>query len=131
MHIGNKNETLEQLEGKLQQISQKVNPDAKKHILKLVGQIQNDLEHDNDWKDFATYFDEVHDKFLFRLKEQFSDLTPKDLKMCAYLRMNQSTKEIAPLMNISIRGVEVSRYRIRKKLNLSKDTNLNQFMMDF
>jgi len=57
-------------------------------------------------------------------------LTPKDLKMCAYLRINLSTKEIAPLLNISVRGVEISRYRLRKKLGIDKDTNLIEFMLD-
>ena len=61
------------------------------------------------------YFDQVYEDFTKRLREKFPNLTPNDVKLCAYLRMNLSTKEIAPLLNISIRGVEIHRYRLRKK----------------
>jgi DNA-binding CsgD family transcriptional regulator len=52
------------------------------------------------------------------------------MQLCAYLRMNLSSKDIAPLMSISVRGVEISRYRLRKKLNLSTEENLVQYLMD-
>jgi DNA-binding CsgD family transcriptional regulator len=64
-----------------------------------------------------------------KLRNNYPELTPKDLRLCAYLRMNLSSKEIAPLLNISIRGVEISRYRLRKKLHLPRDANLTDFMM--
>ena len=63
------------------------------------------------------------------LKEKHSNLTANELKLCAYLRMNLSTKEIAQLMNISIRGVEISRYRLRKKLQLATETSLFDYLM--
>jgi DNA-binding CsgD family transcriptional regulator len=65
------------------------------------------------------------------LSKHFPVLTVKDIKLCIYLKMNLSSKEIAPLLNISYRGVELHRYRLRKKLQLSPDTNLNKFMIDF
>ena len=65
-----------------------------------------------------------------KVQEKFPQLTANDQKLCAYLRMNLSTKEIAPLMNISIRGVEVARYRLRKKLDLESTVNLNKFMLE-
>lgn len=55
----------------------------------------------------------------------------KDKLLCAYIKMNLLSKEIAPLMNISLRGVEISRYRLRKKLNLSEGENLVEFLQKF
>ena len=61
---------------------------------------------------------------------QHPDLVPNDLKLCAYLRMNMNSKEMASLLNISLRGVEIRRYRLRKKLNLEHDKNLVEFLME-
>ena len=85
--------------------------------------------HEEDWHLFEQHFDQVHENFLKRIKEIHPGLTPKDLKICAYLRMNLSSKEIAPLLNISVRGVEISRYRLRKKLGLERDDNLIEYLM--
>ena len=78
---------------------------------------------------FSVHFDQVHSDFLKRLGEQFPNLSPNDYKLSAYLKMNLSTKEIASLMNISVRGVEASRYRLRKRLNLESSVNLTEFLM--
>ena len=99
-------------------------------ISSMIGKISKDVDHNRQWEVFETAFDEVHEDFLNRLKSTFPALTPKELRLCAYLRMNISTKEIAPLMNISIRGVEICRYRVRKKLNIDRDTNLTSMLID-
>ncbi len=99
-------------------------------VSSLIGKISKDVDHDKQWEVFETAFDEVHEDFLNRLKARYPTLTPKELRLCAYLRMNISTKEIAPLMNISIRGVEICRYRVRKKLNIDRDTNLTSLIID-
>jgi DNA-binding CsgD family transcriptional regulator len=62
------------------------------------------------------------------LDEKFPGLTRNEKILCAYLKMNLSTKEIAPLQNISSRGVEVNRYRLRKKMNLGRDVNLSKYL---
>ncbi|MCE2771495.1 MAG: LuxR C-terminal-related transcriptional regulator, partial [Saprospiraceae bacterium] len=87
--------------------------------------------NEKDWQIFESNFNEVHEIFFKKLKHQFPDLTPGDLKLAAYLKMNLSSKEIAPLLNISIRGVENKRYRLRKKMNLEEDDNLTNFMIDY
>jgi len=74
------------------------------------------------------YFDKANNDFLKILKETFPLLTPTDLKLCAYLRLNLSTKAIAELLNLSLRGVESSRYRLRKKLNLEGEVSLTDFL---
>lgn len=95
-----------------------------KDFKKVISIINKELEISNDWDQFAVHFDEVHTNFLTTLKKNYPALTSSELKLCAYLRLNLTTKEIAQLMNISIRGVETSRYRVRKKFGLSAEQNL-------
>ncbi|RAJ76700.1 regulatory LuxR family protein [Chitinophaga dinghuensis] len=96
-------------------------------VMKLFEEAENDEE---SWADFSRHFDEVHNNFLLTLKKKFPELTTTDLKLCAYLRINLSTKEIAQTMGISVRGVETSRYRLRKKLDISGDINLYDFLLE-
>lgn len=130
MHLIQKNEALSQLKKQLQQLTLNSKEwTTQKTIKKLQKQIDENMELDEDWEQFAIHFDRVHENFLQRLRTNYPKLTAKDLRLCAYLRMNLSTKEIAPLLNISVRGVEVSRYRLRKKMALEKSDNLNEVMM--
>jgi ligand-binding sensor domain-containing protein/DNA-binding CsgD family transcriptional regulator len=126
-----KNEFLIQLKEEMVKIAGKTSsPVAEERLKKIVASVDDNLEADNEYEQFEDHFDAVHDNFLKTVKKQFPQLTPKDLRLCAYLRMNLSTKEIAPLLNISPRGVEISRYRLRKKMNLPHDANLIEFMLN-
>lgn len=92
------------------------------------------LQHFNDkplGDDFRVYFDEVHPGFLMRLSQQFSALSKADLRLCAYLHLGMTTKEIAALTFKEVRSVESARNRLRKKLNLPPETNLAQFLDQF
>ena len=102
-----------------------------KNYEKIINLINRNLSNEEEWKVFEDNFDQAHNNFFKRLKREYPLLTPGDLRLCAYLFMNLSTKEIAPLLNISVRGVEVHRYRLRKKLNLNSDNNLVEFIMQF
>ncbi|MCF8308159.1 MAG: hypothetical protein K9I68_04030 [Bacteroidales bacterium] len=130
MQITHKNEILNEIKKKLTNVSQKVNDQAQDEIQKLISTIDNDVRMDKDWEKFQKHFEDVHSDFFKILHEKYPELTPKDLRMCAYLRMNLSTKEIALISNISVRGVEISRYRLRKKLDVPKDQNLVDFIMN-
>ena len=79
---------------------------------------------------FQEAFNNADKKFLKKIKSKHAELTPNDLRLCAYLRLNLSSKEIAPLLNISPRSVEVKRYRLRKKMNLPHDTNLTNYIIE-
>ena len=100
-------------------------------LKKVIQRINKEINSDKQWKVFETHFENVHEEFLERIKKTYPSLTPRELKLCAYLRMNISSKEIAVLMNISLRGVEISRYRLRKKLNLERKINLTDFILSF
>jgi DNA-binding CsgD family transcriptional regulator len=93
--------------------------------------VDNSIAHKDEWKIFEYNFNQVHEEFFFQLKKRFPDLTHKDLKICAYIKMNLTTKEIAPLLNISIRGVETHRYRLKRKLNLDNDNSLATYLRNF
>ncbi|MDZ7776779.1 MAG: hypothetical protein U5L09_14830 [Bacteroidales bacterium] len=121
MQMTHKNEVLNEIKLKLMTVSQKVNEHAQGEIKKLIRTIESDVRMDKDWERFHKHFEDVHSGFFRSLREKYPELTPKDLRMCAYLRMNLSTKEIALISNISVRGAEISRYRLRKKLELDQD----------
>lgn len=93
--------------------------------------IERNLDNEEDWAIFESHFNEVHEAFLKRLREEHPNLTPGELKLAAYLRMNLSSKEIAPLLHISLRGVENKRYRLRKKLGMGSGDDLNRYLLMF
>ena len=130
MHLVQKTEILNKIKNDLVNIEKESPTDLKKKIKQITRAIESDIQLDDSWTQFETYFDQVHENFFKRLREKFPKLTPKDQKLCAYLRMNLSTKEIAPLLNISVRGVEISRYRLRKKLEINSEVNLVGFVME-
>jgi ligand-binding sensor domain-containing protein/DNA-binding CsgD family transcriptional regulator len=132
LHLLQKNELIQDLSTKLSQISKSSKEkETKQAIDQLLNKVASDHQMDEDWEIFALHFNQVHLDFLHRIVEKYPDITPKDQKLCAFLRMNLSSKEIAPLLGISIRGVEISRYRLRKKLHLSADDNLSTFILHF
>lgn len=131
MHLVQKGEILTTLQEALEKaLAKKQSPQTfQEDIRKIMRTLQFDTQLDEDWEHFAIHFDSVHGDFLKRLREKYPQTSPNDLRLCAYLRMNLSTKEIANLLNISVRGVEGSRYRLRKKLDLPGDANLVEIMM--
>ncbi|MFC2123807.1 triple tyrosine motif-containing protein, partial [Bacteroidota bacterium] len=132
MNLISKNEVIAGIKQKLIGILKKdQNPDTKKSINKIIKEIDSNISIDEDWTQFEFHFDEVHGDFSNRMKVAFPDLSPQEMKLCAYLRLNLSSKEIAQLLNISIRGVEIARYRLRKKLNLERHANLSDFILNF
>ena len=130
MNLVQRNELILKLQEPLAQILRKTTDKTAIAEIKRINKLlQEDAKKEESWSQFANHFDQVHVDFLHRIREQYTQLTANDRKLCAYLRMNLSTKEIAPLMNISIRGVEVGRYRLRKKIGLDSSVNLTEFML--
>ncbi|PHN02916.1 hypothetical protein [Flavilitoribacter nigricans] len=132
MNLVVKNEFMETIREDLNEVKQKgKNVETKRALEKIVREIDTTLRLQEDWEQFKHHFDRVHGDFLGRLRNQFVDLTPNEQKLSAFLRLNLDTKEIANLMGISIRGVEVARYRLRKKLDLEKGQNLTKFILEY
>ena len=136
MNLIRKNEMLYEVIDNINKVGQEIiNKSDTSAILsrlnKLERSIKQNIENDNNWKKFEENFDLVYENYLKRLGEMFPDLNVSDKKLCAYLKMDLSSKDIAPLLNMSIRSVETNRYRLRKKLNLDRDTNLSEFLQKF
>ncbi|MCM4159880.1 histidine kinase [Antarcticibacterium flavum] len=122
-----KNEVLMEIQGELSKDKEKFSNQFRlKH---LMNKINNAIKSKDEWKVYETNFNELHEDFFKELLQAYPKLSNKDLKLCSYLKMNMSSKEIAPLMGISVRGVEVHRYRLRKKMGLDSKENLTNFMI--
>ncbi len=91
--------------------------------------LNSNLDSEEDWKTFLIKFEQKHTHFFKKIKESYPQLTANDLRLCACLKLNLDSKEIAALMNISVRAVENSRYRLRKKLDIPSHQHLNDFFL--
>jgi ligand-binding sensor domain-containing protein/DNA-binding CsgD family transcriptional regulator len=131
-HLLNKNEFISGIKTNLSAIiKREKNAEVQKELNKIVKEIEENISTDSDWEHFQIHFDRVHGDFSKRFKGTHTNLSPQEIKLSAYLRMNLSTKEIAQLLHISVRGVEISRYRLRKKLNLERSINLQEYILGF
>lgn len=129
LHLVHKEEVLAHLKENLQKVNtQKDVEFASQEIKRLLKTLGEEEKQRETWEQFAVHFDTVHANFIQQLITKYPNLSSNEVKLCAYLRLNLSSKDIAKLMNISVRGVEISRYRLRKKLQLSKEENLFHFL---
>jgi DNA-binding CsgD family transcriptional regulator len=130
MHLVQKGELLGNVRDELLRLKKGLNGDASgEEFRKMLKILDEENKMDKDWEQFAVHFDNVHSDFLQILKQNYPKINAHELKLSAYLRMNLSSKEIAQLENISVRGVEIGRYRLRKKLNIPNDIRLYDFLM--
>ncbi|MFL9483302.1 triple tyrosine motif-containing protein [Chitinophagaceae bacterium LWZ2-11] len=131
MNLISKNELLQKIQEELNELKdnsgQKISENQQKKIQKVIDEGINDQR---DWDLFEQSFNDAHENFFKKIKANYPDLVPNDLKLCAYLRMSMSSKEMASLLNISLKSVEIRRYRLRRKLNLDHNKNLVEFLME-
>ena len=124
MSIIKKNEVLNSIKKELKKSKHPDNKAALEFI-------DNNLNDKKDWSFFEQAFNNADKDFLEKIKHAHPNLTPNDLRFCAYLRLNLSSKEMAPLLNISVKSVETKRYRLRKKLGLEHDSSLVNYILNF
>lgn len=129
LHLARKNEVLESLKTQAQQL--KDQDETKKGYQQLIRAINFDLQDDKNWENFSQYFEEVHQGFNSKAKQEFPEITSNDLRLMALLKMNLSSKEVANILSISSEGIKKARYRLRKKLNLSTEESLEDFILRF
>ncbi|MDR0415505.1 MAG: hypothetical protein LBH84_08870 [Prevotellaceae bacterium] len=135
LNLKSKNEMLLEVRKKAMSIADaldehKENVAVKRKIRQLVAQIDANIENDRGFEVFRSNFNLIHQNFFKLLDDEFPQLSKSEKILCAYLKMNLSSKEIAPLQNISVRGVEVNRYRLRKKMKLSREVNLSDYLQN-
>ena len=132
MHLVQKGDLLSKVKDELTRLKKNSTSElAPDDFKKLIRALKEEDHLDEEWQQFATHFDTLHFDFIRSIKKSYPNLTPNELKLCAYLHMNLCSKEIAQHMKISVRGVEISRYRLRKKLQIPTETNLFDFLLEF
>lgn len=135
INLSRKNEILFSIKEELHKTMKEMKGEqfvkSKRMLLTLAGTIDTNIESDDALKRFEEQFDLVHNNFIRRILEAHPDLTVSERKMCAYVKMNLASKEIAPLLNISVRGVETLRYRLRKKMQLEREDSLTEYLNSF
>jgi len=127
LSILNKNKILSEIKNEITEIS----TEDKKlggFLDKIADLIDGNLVLDQDWKQFKLHFDEVHKGFFENLFSNHPELTQNDLKLCAYLKINLSTKEMARILNVTPDAIKKSRQRLRKKLHLNAEEDLVNFV---
>lgn len=123
MSLIKKNEFLNSIKKEL------LHTDDDKIVRQVIKIIDRNLNNNDDWHVFEEAFNNADKDFLKKIKSVHPELTSNDLRLCAYLRLNLSSKEIAPLLNISSRSVEVKRYRLRKKMSLKHESSLTDYIL--
>lgn len=128
MYLLNKNELINGISEKLMEIKQSPPADSPASIQKVVLDIQSNLQPEL-WQEFEYRFQQVHEDFYRTLNEKFPELTPSERRLCAFLKLNMTTKEISALTHQNAKSIDVARTRLRKKLNLTgTDQNLVTFL---
>jgi len=128
LNLIQKNEILEKIKTKAEEIKKASVTDLPAKINNLMHTVNFALNIDKDWENFKLHFEQVHNNFFDNLKAKYPDLNSNDLKLCALLKLNLDTKEIATIMDISPESVKVARSRLRKKLQLEHSDNLSSFI---
>jgi tetratricopeptide (TPR) repeat protein len=124
MQAGQKRKMMDELEKTLEKLTATDMQDLKGFADEIKGKIKSTHDIDTDWEVLKTHFEEVHPDFFKTLIRNHPDLSQYDLKLCAYIRINLTTKEIARLLNISDRSVQTAKYRIKKKMELPSNVDL-------
>ena len=127
-----KNDLLIELIDDIKSLDREVlNSSLHSPIKRILKKINSHLTDKDDWLTFELHFRSAHSDFFEKLRAKHPDLSSNEIKLCAYLKLNLSSKEIASLMNISIRSVEQGRWRLRNKLNLQKEIGLVNYIQTF
>ena len=128
MRMATDKESLVEIVKELQQVYLKTQP-SEKHILKkLMSRLNDQISSGSEWDEFELWFGEVHKEFYDTLNRDYPNFSSREIKICAFLRLNLNTKEIASITNLTVKTIEVYRSNIRKKLNLSQGENLSLFL---
>ncbi|MFC3417846.1 tetratricopeptide repeat protein [Algoriphagus hitonicola] len=129
LHVIEKNQMLKEIQSKLQSTLNLEAKEQKKKLRNLIRQIDYNLSQDSDWESFKQAFENVHHDFLKNLKSKNPELTSGDLKLACLMKMNMSNKEIAATLGISIESLRISRYRLRKRLQLAEGKDLQNYLL--
>ena len=128
MYVHQKNALLTELKDQVAELSKYADDDTQQKLKAINSGIRQNIDLEEDWNNIKLHFEDVYPGFFHGLNEKFPKLTQLELKHCAYLKMNISSKEIARILNVAPRSVQMSHYRMKKKLNLSPEDSLSDFI---
>jgi tetratricopeptide (TPR) repeat protein/DNA-binding CsgD family transcriptional regulator len=127
LHLAHKNEVLLNLKSQLTELKNTENASSK--YQSIINNINLDINGDNAWDQFRSYFEDLHKDFNTKIMKKYPEISNNDLRLMSLLKMNLSSKEIAHILNISNEGVKKARYRLRKKMNLTTDDSLQEIII--
>lgn len=130
MQILNKNKILVDIKESIRKLKSSKN-DEKDVLANISTKVNSSINLDEDWEQFKIHFEKVNTSFFEKLQNNHPKLTTGDLKVCAYVKINLSSKEIAQMMNISSHGIDKRLYRIRKKMDLSPSNSLSTYLSEY
>lgn len=132
LHMLQKNQILNDLKSLVGEVrKQKDLKEVKAMLSRLANLIDHGINLDKDWEGFQRIFEQLHPEFYANLKNTYPVLTSNDLHLCALLKLNLSSREISDLLGIAQESLKVKRYRLRQKMGLESDKNLNEFILTF
>ncbi len=131
VQMAHKNELLSGIKDDLEKIKTVNEEERLKALRGLTRTLESEIENKESWDQFLLYFNQTHQNFIHELQLKHPNLTQNDLRMCALTRLNMSNREMATLLNISITGIEKSRYRLKKRLDLTVDDDLSRYLTGF
>jgi ligand-binding sensor domain-containing protein/DNA-binding CsgD family transcriptional regulator len=131
IQMAHKNELLIGIKDDLENIKTANETERLKSLRNLTRTLESEIENKESWDQFLLYFNQTHQNFIHELQTKHPNLTQNDLRMCALTRLNMSNREMATLLNISITGIEKSRYRLKKRLDLTGDDDLSRYLVGF
>lgn len=128
MHMARLNEITYAITHKLKLLSCSLSANDKFYLSEIVKELERSAQ-DNSWEEFETRFENVHQEFYHALNQLYPELTPTEIKICSFIRLNMSSKDIALLTNRSLRTIESTRNNIRKKLQIAPDASLAKYLL--
>ncbi|MBS1537217.1 MAG: LuxR family transcriptional regulator [Bacteroidetes bacterium] len=129
LHVAQKNEFIDKMHQKMNFVGKSTEiTDTKKQINQFAEEMRSNIRGESQWPQFQQKFTQLHPEFMRTLSKKYNSLTPTELKICALLKINLSSKEIANILSVSIHNIEMHRYRIRKKFQLPTEANLASFL---
>lgn len=131
LQMGHKNEVMQNIMDILKELKAEQSETNLKKVRTLEKIVNTELQDEDNWQQLNVYFDKVNHNFTERLVKEFPSLTQNDLRLCILIKLNLSAKEMANLLNVSVSGIEKGKYRMKKRLNLSVEDDLNDFLRNF
>lgn len=131
LQVAHKNEFLSVLKGRIKKIKERSDESAAKPLRSVVNIINTELSQNDYWEQFKLIFDQTFQDFIKQIETEYPILTPNDHRLCCFIKMKLNNREIASILNITLNAVEQAKYRLKRKLELDKSENLNEFLQRF